>query len=222
MAFPQFEILESRQFLSGAGCDGESDGAATASDAHAASMVQPLGYTYPNPGGGGGTGGGGGGGGTGGGGSGGDSQTTSWHYTAKLRGTSEVPKRTTSARGNASFRVSRDGKSIRFQIKVSGISNVVGAHLHLGVAGVNGPIVAHLYGPQSPGGGRRSGTLATGTIKTSHLMGSLEGKAMKKLVNAIKAGKVYVNVHTDDGNGSSDTGAGDFVSGEVRGQVKRA
>ena len=42
------------------------------------------------------------------------------------------------------------------------------------------------------------------------------------LVNAIKAGKVYVNVHTDDGNGSSDTGAGDFVSGEVRGQVKRA
>jgi hypothetical protein len=53
-------------------------------------------------------------------------------------------------------------------------------------------------------------------------MGSLQGKSVKTLVNAIKNGKVYVNVHTDDGNGSSDTGAGDFASGEIRGQVKRA
>jgi hypothetical protein len=213
MFSPQFEMLEPRQFLSGSGCD-DTGAASLAHDAHASQMLRPLGYTYP---GGGGSTGGGGGGGT----STGGSTSSTRDFTAKLRGTSEVPSRTTTAKGNVTFRLNRAGTSLSFTIKVNGIRNVVAAHLHLGRSSVNGPVVAHLYGPQSPGGGPRSGTLASGTIKARHLMGSLQGKSIKTLVNAIKNGKVYVNVHTDDGNGSSDTGAGDFASGEIRGQVKR-
>jgi hypothetical protein len=209
-----FESLEPRQFLSGAGSD-DADAASSAQDADISQMLRPLGYTYP---GGGGTGGGTGGGG----GSTGGSTSSARDFTARLRGTSEVPSRTTTAKGTVTFRLNRAGTSLTFTIKISGIRNVVAAHLHLGKATVNGPVVAHLYGPQSPGGGPRSGTLASGTIKARHLMGSLQGKSIKTLVNAIKKGKVYVNVHTDDGNGSSDTAAGDFASGEIRGQVKRA
>jgi hypothetical protein len=212
MLYPRFEPLESRQLLSGSTC-GDDTAAAMTHDAHASHMV-PLGYTYPDPGGGG--SGGGGGSSTGG------STSSARDFTAKLRGNAEVPARSTSAKGTATFRLNRAGTSLTFTIKVSGIRNVTAAHLHLGAKNVNGGVVAHLYGPESPGGGRRSGTLATGTIKTRDLMGSLDGKPLKKLINAIKNGKVYVNVHTDDGNGSSDTGAGDYASGEIRGQVKRA
>src|SRR5687768_9929393 len=223
MFFPHLQPLEPRQFLSGSNCDDGADATASANhDSHVAAMLRPLGYVYPDPdpGGGGGTGGGGGdgGGGTGTGGS----TSSARDYSAKLRGSNEVPARSSTATGKATFRLNRAGTSLTFTLKVSGIRNVVAAHLHLGAAGVNGPIVAHLYGPQAPGGGLRSGKLASGTLRAANLTGSLEGKSLKALVKQIKKGNVYVNVHTDDGVGSSDTAAGDFASGEIRGQVKRA
>jgi hypothetical protein len=215
MAFARLEMLEARRFLSV--CDGGGSSGIAAVDSIAAheAMLRPLGYTYPDPG------GGGGGAGNDNGNDSGGASKSSRDYRAKLRGANEVPARSTTARGTAIFRANRAGTSLRFTLKVSGINNVVAAHLHLGKASVNGPVVAHLFGPESPGGGARSGKIASGTIKARDLEGSLEGKALKKLINAIRKGAVYVNVHTDDGNGSSDTGAGDFASGEIRGQVKR-
>ena len=35
----------------------------------------------------------------------------------------------------------------------------------------------------------------------------------------MRTGGAYVNVHTDDGEGEQNTGAGDMISGEIRGQV---
>jgi hypothetical protein len=40
------------------------------------------------------------------------------------------------------------------------------------------------------------------------------------LVAAMRAGNAYVNVHTDDGVGQPNTGAGDMASGEIRGQIE--
>ncbi len=34
------------------------------------------------------------------------------------------------------------------------------------------------------------------------------------------AGNTYVNVHTDDGEEGDNTGTGDYISGEIRGQIK--
>jgi hypothetical protein len=42
---------------------------------------------------------------------------------------------------------------------------------------------------------------------------------MADLIAAIEAGNAYVNVHTNDGVGATNTGPGDFPGGEIRGQL---
>jgi hypothetical protein len=42
---------------------------------------------------------------------------------------------------------------------------------------------------------------------------------VQDLFNAIEEGTAYVNVHTNDGVGSTNTGPGDFPGGEIRGPV---
>jgi hypothetical protein len=39
------------------------------------------------------------------------------------------------------------------------------------------------------------------------------------LIEAMRAGLTYVNVHTNDGVGATNSGPGDFPGGEVRGQI---
>jgi hypothetical protein len=41
-----------------------------------------------------------------------------------------------------------------------------------------------------------------------------------ELVEAMRSGGAYVNVHTDDGEGEQNTGPGDMASGEIRGQIE--
>jgi hypothetical protein len=38
-------------------------------------------------------------------------------------------------------------------------------------------------------------------------------------VEQMRAGNTYVNVHTNDGMGATNTGPGDFPGGEIRGQI---
>jgi hypothetical protein len=42
---------------------------------------------------------------------------------------------------------------------------------------------------------------------------------MGELRAAMEAGNTYVNVHTNDGVGETNTGPGDFPGGEIRGQI---
>jgi len=39
------------------------------------------------------------------------------------------------------------------------------------------------------------------------------------LLDAMRAGLTYVNVHTNDGVDGTNTGPGDFPGGEIRGQL---
>jgi len=138
---------------------------------------------------------------------------------ARLRGGNEVPARDTPAHGTAVFRLRRDGTELDFELAVHDIHNVVAAHIHLGAPAVNGPIVAFLFGPSPPGGGRREGVIARDTIRSGNLVGPLAGHPLADLVSEIRAGRAYVNVHTDDGVPPADTGPGDFPGGEIRGQI---
>ena len=70
-----------------------------------------------------------------------------------------------------------------------------------------------LYGPVPPGGGRQTGVLATGTITAADLVGPLTGQPLSALVDAMRAGHAYVNVHTNDGVAPTNTGPGDFPGG---------
>lgn len=140
-------------------------------------------------------------------------------FNAAASGDEEVPTRDTRARATAIFHVGDDGTSIDYKLIVANIENVVASHIHLGAAGVNGPVVVFLFGPVSPAGGRVQGVLAEGTITSASLTGPMAGQTLADLIAAIQAGNTYVNVHTNDGVDPINTGPGDFPGGEVRGQI---
>jgi hypothetical protein len=141
------------------------------------------------------------------------------NFVSPLEGEQEVPSRDTNAKGLAKYQLSRDGTELHYKLIVANIENVVAAHIHLGPAGVNGPVVAFLFGPAPPGGGRTDGVLAEGTITAANLVGPLAGQPLSELIDEMIAGNTYTNVHTDDGVGPIDTGPGDFPGGEIRGQI---
>ena len=143
----------------------------------------------------------------------------SFQAQAPLSGADEVPPRETRARGVATFHLNKDGDELRFRLNVANIENVVGAHIHLGGPEDNGPVVVPLYAAPA-GGGRFSGTLAEGVITAADLTGPLAGMTLDALLDEMKAGNTYVNVHTNDGVAPPNTGPGDFPGGEIRGQLK--
>jgi hypothetical protein len=135
-----------------------------------------------------------------------------------LSGNAEIPARDTLARGVAVIHVSDD--ALHYRLIAANIDNVVAAHIHLGGADVNGPVVAHLFGPAAPGGGASAGVLATGTITADDLTGPLDGQPLSVLIDFIESGEAYVNVHTNDGVAPTNSGPGDFPGGEIRGQLR--
>ncbi|RBI60790.1 hypothetical protein DMJ13_17790 [halophilic archaeon] len=138
----------------------------------------------------------------------------------KLSGAQEVPPVETSGQGAAVFKLSDhgDGPHIHYALLVATIKNVTQAHIHLGQKGENGPIVAFLFGKKNKEGEFSSaleqgvtenGVLATGTITAEDLVGPLAGKSLSNLVEAMRAGSTYVNVHTEQN-----------PPGEIRGQIQ--
>jgi CHRD domain len=144
------------------------------------------------------------------------------NFVAHLSGDEEVPARATLAQGQAIFRLSEDGSTLSYKLIVANVENVVASHIHLGVFGVNGPVVAFLAGPFAPGGGRVDGVIAEGSITAANLVGPLAGQSLSVLVAAMTTGGTYVNAHTNDGVDGTNTGAGDFPGGEIRGQIRAA
>ena len=149
-------------------------------------------------------------------------QSAPTNFVAHLDGTQEVPERDTAGVGQAVFQLNAAGSALHYRLIASNIENVVAAHIHLGVAGVNGPVVAFLFGNVPAGGGRTDGVLGTGTITSANLVGPLAGMSLSVLIAAMRDGGTYANVHTNDGIDPIDTGPGDFPGGEIRGQIRLA
>jgi hypothetical protein len=146
------------------------------------------------------------------------------HFHTHASGDEEFPPRATLAQGQAQFRLSEDGTELHYKLIAANIENVFQAHIHLGAPGANGPIVVWLFPSTAPapgplGGGRTDGVLAEGTITADDLINNLAGHPLSDLVDAIRAGNTYVNIHTNDGVAPINTGPGDFPGGEVRGQI---
>ena len=145
------------------------------------------------------------------------------NFRTHLSGQNEVPARATLAQGQVTFQLNADGTELSYRLNTANITNVFQAHIHLGPAGANGPIVVWLY-PSAPPPvsipGRSDGVLATGTITAANLTGPLAGQPLSALIDAIEAGNTYVNVHTNDFVDPTNTGPGDFPGGEIRGQVQ--
>lgn len=141
------------------------------------------------------------------------------NFKAILSGANEVPARDTLARGVATFKWNADATAFDYTLIAANIDNVAAAHIHCGAAGVNGPVGVTLFSGGTPGGGAFDGVLAQAT-KTAPDAGNACGwMTLQDVFNAMSSGNTYVNVHTNDGIPGSNTGPGDFASGEIRGQV---
>ena len=151
------------------------------------------------------------------------------NWSVHATGAQEVPPHETQGQAQAIFHLSPDGNSLDYKLIAANIENVFMAHIHMvptGPApGVNGPIVVWLYpstavGVQAPlGGGRIQGVVAQGTITADNLTGPLAGHSLEDLLAAMRNGQAYVNLHTNDGVGATNTGAGDFPGGEIRANI---
>jgi hypothetical protein len=141
------------------------------------------------------------------------------NFVAPLSGAEEVPARDTAARGVATFKLRAEGSALLFKLNVANIDNVVSAHIHCGAVGTNGPVGVTLF-MGAPGGGAVNGTLSEGTITAPDPGNACGWADLTAVLAAIESGNAYVNVHTNDGVPPTDTGPGDFASGEIRGQIR--
>lgn len=129
------------------------------------------------------------------------------NFNASLKGRNEVPAVDSKGAGQVSVKISKDETSLYYKITAANIENVIQAHFHMAPAGSNGGVVAFLHGPVPQPSGPQNGVLAEGTITEASLIGSLAGD-FAGLVQAIRDGNIYVNVHTMA-----------HPSGELRGQL---
>jgi hypothetical protein len=145
-----------------------------------------------------------------------------------------------NAQGQATIQIDRNGDSFDYKLIASNIDNVVQAHIHCGPAGVNGPIVVWLYPTKTSTAaltgptGRHDGVLMQDTIEPANVrtfsptaannaacpLATPGAPTFAEVLEKIRSGGAYVNVHTNDGVAPTNTGPGDFPGGEVRGQTK--
>jgi len=142
------------------------------------------------------------------------------NWSTHANGSLEVPARDTRGQAQAIFHLSKDGTELHYKLIASNIENVVQAHIHAGVPGVNGPIGVFLYGLVPSGGGRIDGVLSQGTITATDFIGPFAGMSVAQVAALMDSGGTYVNVHTNDGVDPINTGPGDFPGGEVRGDIR--
>lgn len=139
----------------------------------------------------------------------------------RLSGFQEVPAISTEASGDFLAVIDEDEGVITFALAYEDLeSDVLMAHIHLGQAGVNGGIIAWLCttpaapaeAPEETQTCPQSGVV-TGTIRAADVVGpddqALDPGELDELIEAIRAGVTYANVHTET-----------FPGGEIRGQIR--
>ncbi len=126
-------------------------------------------------------------------------------FTAVLLGSESFPDPvTTNATGTARFELSQDGQQLAFELTVSDIEDAFAAHIHLGARGEAGEIAVFLYVGDAV---TLTGVLAQGTISDTEVVSSA-ASSLAELLELIRSGGTYVNVHTNA-----------YPNGEIRGQI---
>jgi hypothetical protein len=129
-------------------------------------------------------------------------------FVANLNGANEAPSVSTTATGTATLTL--DGSTMSYTINASGLtSNAAAAHLHVAASGVTGPIVVGFTGvPASTAPSATGSFTGADIVNPTNPPLSTPIATMDELVDAIRAGNVYVNVHTMN-----------HAAGEIRGQL---
>ena len=130
----------------------------------------------------------------------------------------QVPSVLAPSSGSFQAQVNSDG-TIAFTLSYANMtSSVTQAHIHFGASRTNGGVMVFLCGgskPACPASGAISGTLTAADVSTlpssntdSVIPQGIQPSDVNALLEAIRSGNSYVNVHTSN-----------FPSGEIRGQV---
>lgn len=125
-----------------------------------------------------------------------------------LGGNNEVPGVSTGAHGVATVTVDRAAGRVDYQIDIFNLpTGIVGAHIHVGAEGVNGPII---FGFPIPAVGQSGAFQLKGSLSSSELEPRPTSgiRTFDDAAFAIASGTAYVNVHTQT-----------FLGGEMRGQL---
>lgn len=120
---------------------------------------------------------------------------------ANLNGAQETPPNSSTGTGSAFYRIPDNNSEIKFQVTISGLQNVILAHIHVGPPGVSGPIIFNLA--------TSSFTEVSGVLTAADFIpDAADGvTTFDQAIAAMKAGNTYTNVHTVQ-----------FPLGEIRGQ----
>lgn len=132
-------------------------------------------------------------------------------FRAKLTGDTQVPTPVdTDTRGE--FRLAYDDfdNTATYRIRLNDGTRVFMAHIHCGVEGTNGPIAVWLAGaPPAPTSWDVDGKwIDNATFADADVIGTDCGNSLEDLVQAMRDGRTYVNVHSRQN-----------PAGEVRGQL---
>jgi hypothetical protein len=135
-------------------------------------------------------------------------------FNATLSGTSERPNSgDDSCRWQWNVHSLRGWQHAELEFHDDRLNNVTASHIHIGGREVAGPIVLLLYSAAASSNPAISGSVTRAAF-TSPLGVSFDG-----LLQLMRAGDTYINIHTDNGVAPTNTGPGDFPGGEIRGQI---
>lgn len=149
-------------------------------------------------------------------------------FRARLRGLNEVPPVATQATGSFSATLSADGSTLSYTETYNNLNaQILFSHIHFGLPREATGIMVFLCGPAAgamggpPAGtpnppacpdttsGTVSGTVTAANVIGPNAQGITPGADFAKVVQALREGAAYVNVHTMRS-----------PSGEIRGQVQ--
>jgi hypothetical protein len=97
--------------------------------------------------------------------------------------------------------------TITYELKVTNLTGITTAHLHVGSVTGTGPILVTLVANGTAPAGTFSGTLSTGTLSAASV-GAAVPVSFASLVSLMRNGDAYVDVHTSAN-----------AAGEIRGQL---
>ena len=146
----------------------------------------------------------------------------------RLRGLGEVPPVATQATGSFAATLSSDGSTISYTVTYNNLNaQVIFSHIHFGFTKEVGGVMVFLCGPAAgamggpPAGfpnppacpdttsGTVSGTVMAANVVGPNNQGITPGADFAKVVQAMREGAAYVNVHSTRSPG-----------GEIRGAVR--
>ena len=123
-------------------------------------------------------------------------------YVSAMSPANESPPKTTTGTGITTF--VDNGSQIDWTMSLTGMTGVFASHIHLGAAGVPGPVIFNLFVPNGTNTSTLNGVVGSGTITNANNV-NISLDSLRVLFNN---GNAYVNVHTTANPG-----------GEIRAQI---